>query len=33
MATEKLKNLPQGSRIKPGPGHKLKTITPAMNSN
>jgi hypothetical protein len=33
MATEKLKNLPHGSRIKPGPAHKLKTIKPAMSSH
>jgi hypothetical protein len=33
MATEKFKNIPQGSRIKPGSVHKLKTINPAMNSD
>jgi hypothetical protein len=33
MATEKLQNLPQGSKINPGSVHKLKTIKPAMNSD
>jgi len=31
MAFEKIKNSLQGSKIKPGPIHKLKTIKRAMN--